>query len=142
MPNEALLDMQRIVRFAAEPRAPGDTTKAAIDRAARCLQLGYRRCYSFWHAAAGTVVKADEADRVRDAELRLIARERIRITQRMAWITARLDAKEIGDAHEKMDRAQNRAAAAEDRRRNHSASAVVGTEGVIADPRQGEIVWR
>jgi hypothetical protein len=87
-------DMQRIVRLAAEPRAVGDSTKAAIARASRRLQLSYRRCYDFWYATSSASVRAVEADRLRTEELRLLASRRIRLNHELDLIEAQLNARE------------------------------------------------
>ena len=57
-------EMQAIVRAAAEPWAPGDTVKAAINRATRVLGLPHRRTFAFWYLQA-RAVHAHEADALR-----------------------------------------------------------------------------
>lgn len=56
-------EMQTIVRSAAEPWSPGDSVKAAVQRASRKIGLPYRRIRSFWYAQADAW--AHEADRLR-----------------------------------------------------------------------------
>jgi hypothetical protein len=94
MPNAALMDMQRIVRLAAEPLEPTDSVKARIGRAARRLKLNYRRAYAFWYASDGTSPRAIEADRIRAEEDRILASRRIRLEQELDWIEARIAAQE------------------------------------------------
>ena len=57
-------EMSQIVRTAAEPWSPGDSVKAAINRAARRLRLSIRRATTFWYARPCTVL-ASEADALR-----------------------------------------------------------------------------
>ena len=138
MPNTVLLDMKRITRYAAEPRPAGDSVKAAIGRAARTLGLTYRRAYSFWHAAEGTAVRAEEADKVRQAELRLMARERIQLGVRLEWIEARFNAREAGEhgAREAMADPQGGTGVHLAGEAPAAGGGVAGGEGVIPDPRQ------
>lgn len=96
MADAVLNDMQRIARLAAEPRAPGDSTKAAIGRAARALGLSYRRARSFWYASPDAAVRAWEADRVRAEERNILASRRWRLEQEILMIEARLNARESG----------------------------------------------
>lgn len=66
MSDGIVLEMQQIVRSAAEPWAPGDSVKAGIRRAARQTGLSYRRAETFWHAAVKpAAVRAIEADALR-----------------------------------------------------------------------------
>lgn len=86
-------EMRGIVKLAAEPALPGESVKAAIGRAARQLSLNYRRAYTFWYGEHCAVL-AHEADRLRTAELRLLAERRVRLTTELKQITARLNALE------------------------------------------------
>lgn len=140
MANAALRDMQRITRFAAEPREPGDSVKAAIGRAAKRLNLSYRRCYDFWYASSGAAVRAAEADHLRAAELRLIAAERARLKTKLDWIEARLNARE-GGANDQGVGAQGGASRAQDSPTAGTAGGVAGAEGLIHDPRQRAWGW-
>lgn len=134
MADAALADMQRITRLAAEPRAAGDSTKAAIDRAARALRLSYRRARSFWYASPDAAVRAWEADRLRAEELLLIARRRARLQQELQIIEARLNAQ--SGAHGQVAGAEGRADM------SMAGAGVVEPGGLavearlIADPRQ------
>jgi len=85
------VEMQAITRRAAEPLLPGDSVKAAILRASRTLGIGYRRAWSFWYGESVSV-RAIEADRMRAAELLLLAQRSRRLAQELASIRARLDA--------------------------------------------------
>lgn len=144
MSNVALMDMQRIVRLAAEPRTPDDSVKAAIGRAARSLQLNYRRAYAFWYASDGTSPRAIEADRIRAEELRILANRRIRLERELDWIESRITARESrqnaergttlgGVAHESAQVAPLLSVASPFL---DEPSEKAGTEGPIADARQ------
>jgi len=85
------VEMQAITRRAAEPWLPGDSVKAAIGRASRALGIGHRRARSFWYGEAAAV-RAVEADRMRAAELLLLAQRERRLEHELAAIKARLDA--------------------------------------------------
>lgn len=76
MRDAVALEMQRIVREAAEPWSPGDSVKAAIGRAARALGLPFRRARTFWYASP-CAVRAEEADQLR-ARDRALVEERLR----------------------------------------------------------------
>ncbi|MGD0109223.1 MAG: hypothetical protein ABSC06_35075 [Rhodopila sp.] len=91
------VEMQAITRRAAEPWAPGDSVKAAIGRAARALGIGYRRARSFWYCE-NVAVRALEADRLRAAELAMLAQRQRRLTHELATIKARLDAADEAEA--------------------------------------------
>ena len=90
-------EMQAITRHAAEPWLPGESVKAAIGRAARTLGIGYRRARSFWYGEA-VAVRAIEADRMRAAELALLAQRHRRLMLELAAIKARLDAADEAEA--------------------------------------------
>lgn len=97
-PRDAIVaEMQGIVRRAAAPGAVGESTKAAINRAARRLGLSYRRTRTFWYGSHCAVL-ALEADRMRAVELRLLAERRTRLTAELNQVTARLNALE-GPGH-------------------------------------------
>lgn len=133
MPNAAIADMQRIVRLAAEPRPAGDSVKAAIGRAARVLKIGHRRAYTFWHGY-DAAVRADEADRLRAEELRLLARRRIAIETELNWIEARLNAR--GEQHGQMAGAQAGSHRPDPRPVFYERRKAPGDVGVIPDERQ------
>jgi hypothetical protein len=63
--SAALLEAHYIVREAAEPWTPGDSVKAGINRAARVLDLSFRRAKTFWYCAPEGRVGADEIDHLR-----------------------------------------------------------------------------
>ena len=66
-------EMQDIVRMAAEPRPPVDSSKGAINRAARALGITYRRARSFWYGHTEKVlVREAEAERLRAEHQRLL----------------------------------------------------------------------
>jgi hypothetical protein len=69
---DVLREMQGITRLAAEPVPPGDNVKGAIGRAARALHLTYRRAYSLWYGAEKTLVREEEAARLRVERTRLL----------------------------------------------------------------------
>jgi Mg-chelatase subunit ChlI len=138
MSDTTLHEMQKITRLAAEPRAPGDSTKAAIDRAARSLRLTYRRARSFWYATPGTAVRAWEADRVRAEELQIIAAKRRRLERELQDIAARLAAREMGKhamAGKKVGVLVHRVSEGV-----VACRRVAGGEGVIEDARQGSLL--
>lgn len=84
------LTLRRWVREAAEPAAPGESVKAAINRAARRLGLGYARARDHWYGRARSV----PADEFRAVEARLpeILRERAaRLEHDLAATRARLE---------------------------------------------------
>jgi hypothetical protein len=87
---EITAEMRSIVHAAAEPWQPGEHVKAAILRASRKLGIGYRRTRSFWYAQP-VRVRADEADRLRAVELRLLAERQRRLARELQVIRARLD---------------------------------------------------
>ena len=92
--NAILIEMQTIVRRAADlGAAPGESVKAAIGRAAHRLGLTYRRTYTFWYGAHCAVL-ATEADRLRTAELRLLAESQHRLATELNKVTTRLNALE------------------------------------------------
>ncbi|HEY2416596.1 MAG TPA: hypothetical protein VGH84_01660 [Steroidobacteraceae bacterium] len=71
--RDALLgEMQCIVRLAAEPRPPVDSSKGAINRAARALGLSYRRARAFWYGEERALVREAEAARLRAERDRLL----------------------------------------------------------------------
>ena len=53
------MTMQRWVREAAEPAMPGESVKAAINRAARALHMPYARARAHWYGLA-RMVPAEE----------------------------------------------------------------------------------
>ena len=85
-------EMQAILRMAAEPASPGESVKAAINRAARRLQLGYRRARAIWYEEA-RIITAEEADRLRAARAALREERLLRLDAEMALLRA-----QIGDA--------------------------------------------
>lgn len=140
MSNAALADMQRIVRSAAEPRAPGDSIKAAIGRAAHALGLSYRRAYDFWYASPSAAVRAHEADRLRNEELRILAAERARLTTQMQWLEMRLNEHARGSVNaEELRRPHGETVVARDEDRR-APGRLLGAEGAITDPRQPELL--
>ncbi len=97
MADAIVIEMQGITRRAAEPLRPGDNVKATIARAARTLGIGYRRARSFWYGEP-VAVRAIEADRMRAADLRLLAARERRLELEIAAIRARLDAADQAEA--------------------------------------------
>jgi hypothetical protein len=81
MPNAATIanEMQTIVRRAAEPWAPGDSIKAALDRAARRTGIGFRRVRTLWYRQT-EAISAVEADTLREWHRNWIATQRERLT--------------------------------------------------------------
>lgn len=71
-------EMQTIVRRAAEPWAPGDSTKAAIGRAARATGFGFRRVKALWYGERATV-SAVEADALRRWHRQWLATRKARL---------------------------------------------------------------
>lgn len=67
---DTLTEMQAIVRSASEPWRPGDSVKVAISRAARKLDISYRRARTFWYAYR-CAVRAAEADKLRQLAVRI-----------------------------------------------------------------------
>lgn len=66
MSDTIVLEMQQIVRTAAEPWEPGDSVKAGVRRAARRTGLTFRRAETFWHAKVRpAAIRAVEADALR-----------------------------------------------------------------------------
>jgi hypothetical protein len=59
-----MLEMRSIVHQAAQPRAAGDSVKAAIGRAARRCGMGYERTRAIWYGRARAIL-AEEADALR-----------------------------------------------------------------------------
>ena len=57
-------EMHALVREAAEPVPPGDSVKAAINRAARSLGISTARARSYWYRLV-KLVPAEEADALR-----------------------------------------------------------------------------
>jgi hypothetical protein len=117
MSDALVAEMRSIARRAAEPWMPGDSVKAAIGRASRALGIGYRRTRSFWYGETVTV-RAVEADRMRAAELQLLARRRCQLQREIAAIKARLEAR--GGADEALGCPPDRRLAAVDRRKGDS----------------------
>lgn len=76
-------EMQTIVRRAAEPWAPGDSIKAAIDRAARRTGFGFRRVRTLWYRQT-TAILAAEADALREWHRRWLASEKARLAAQLA----------------------------------------------------------
>lgn len=93
MSDAIVAEMQTIVRRAAEPWRPGDSVKAAIDRAARRLGIGFRRARTFWYGVP-CAVRAAEADLLRAADLQGLRVRREALAAEMAEIEARLVARE------------------------------------------------
>lgn len=91
--NYVTIEMQGIVRRAAEPREPSDSVKAAIRRAARRLGLSHRRATTFWYGRS-CAVRATEADRLREADLRLLKERGRRIESELNGIRASIAARE------------------------------------------------
>lgn len=84
-------EAQQIVRMAAEPWAAGDGIKAGIDRAARRLNLSYRRARTFWYGAHCAVLAA-EMDQLRARRAFLLGERMKRLDAERALIAARLEA--------------------------------------------------
>ncbi len=82
-------EMQAILRLAAEPASPGESVKVAINRAARRLQLGYRRARAIWYEEA-RMITAAEADHLRTAQIQLMSERLSRLDAEAALIRARL----------------------------------------------------
>jgi hypothetical protein len=76
-------EIQRIVRQAAEPAAPGESVKAAIGRAARLLGLPYARARAHWYGLA-RLIPAEEADALRLARIQLIRERAVRLRAELA----------------------------------------------------------
>lgn len=65
--SSEISEAMRIVHFAAEPRPPADSTKAAIGRAARRLDWSYERTRHVWYGDARRITVA-EMDQLRALE--------------------------------------------------------------------------
>ena len=135
MNDMVLIEMQNIVRRAAQPCEPGDSIKALINRAARRMGLQFRRARSIWYATPGTAIRAAEADALRVAELRLLTAERIRLETQMRWIETRL-----GAAHEQNVRKESRSVLDKGDEVRSEAGGLVGEAGTIDDQRQGALL--
>lgn len=85
-------EMQDIVRMAAEPRPPVDSSKGAINRAARALGITYRRARSFWYGHTEKVLVRDaEAARLRAEHRRLLLLRIERLEREIAETRRLLD---------------------------------------------------
>ena len=91
------VEMQSIVRMAAEPWLPGDAVKSGINRAARRLGIGYRRATSFWYGTAHSV-RADEADQLRAARREMLTQRMRRLEDERDLIRQKLAALEQSNA--------------------------------------------
>lgn len=69
----SVVEASELVRRVAEPRAVGDSVKAAIVRAARRLGFPHSRTKDLWYAHARRI-DADEMDRLREEAGRVEAR--------------------------------------------------------------------
>ena len=87
----SLLEMQEIVRLAAEPLRPHDNVKSKIWRAGRLLGIGYRRAYALWYSEPQAVVGEDEAARLRAERDRLYQLRLARLRQEIADTERRLE---------------------------------------------------
>ncbi len=72
------IEMQTIAHRAAEPWAPGDSIKAAIDRASRRTGIGFRRMRTLWYRQT-EAISAVEADTLRAWHRHWIASKRDRL---------------------------------------------------------------
>lgn len=138
MADALVSEMQAIVRRAAEPWRPGDSVKAGIARASRRLDIGFRRARTFWYGNPCAVL-ALEADRLREADLRLLADERHRLASKIEMIRARINARAgvdetETDSMEAPVRADDRAGAALDGGPAHGACGGRGAPRVALAP--------
>lgn len=74
--SSAVMEMSRLVRYAASPAVPGEKVPHAISRAARRLGLSRTRTESFWYGRARSVdpteletVRKVAVERAKDLEL-------------------------------------------------------------------------
>lgn len=77
-PDAIRADLTRLVQFAAEPRAQGDTVKMRVNRAARRLGMTCDRARKYWYGEA-MGIPTHEANRIRiraEAHLERVARQR------------------------------------------------------------------
>ena len=91
---DVLMQMQAITRAAAEPWTPGMSIKEAIGRAARRLDISYRRAATFWRAEPCKVL-AEEADKLRRWHRKWLADERVRLSARIEQLE--LEWERLGD---------------------------------------------
>jgi hypothetical protein len=89
--TNAVMEMTEIVRAAAEPWAPGDSVKAAINRASRRLSISPRRATTFWYSRPAAIL-AHEADSLRRWYAQHCDQEAARLVQRLAEIRRRQEA--------------------------------------------------
>jgi hypothetical protein len=66
------VEMQEILHLAAEPLRPNDNGKSRLARAATVLQLGRRRAYALWYGEDHTLIRKEEAERLRAERARLL----------------------------------------------------------------------
>ncbi len=98
--SSAILEMSRLVRYAASPAIPGEKVPHAIARAARRLGISKGRTESFWYGKARSVApeeletaRAIALHRARDAELlRHEYRRAVEILGRLETSLAVIDA--------------------------------------------------
>jgi hypothetical protein len=91
----------RIVRFAAEPRPPGDSKKDAIGRASRKLGWHYERTRHVWYGDVRRI-EVSEMDALRlleqERDHSAMAVDRQRHFEQLAVLRARLQIRD-GDFH-------------------------------------------
>jgi hypothetical protein len=86
-----IAEMQEILRLAAEPYRSHDNAKSRLARAASALQIPWRRAYSLWYGEAKTLVRDEEAARLRTERDRLLRLHLERLEQETVRLRRRID---------------------------------------------------
>lgn len=100
-------EMQEILHLAAEPLRPHDNGKSRLARAAAVLKLGRRRAYALWYGEQHTLIREEEAARLRAERDRLLELRITRLRQEIVEAERQLqEARRANlEAAEDLDRA-------------------------------------